>query len=308
MDMGSSSRKCMFSLIGEDYLVSQSIIKASFHPMSSTHVVLLIKGSLLLIDISSASGDTQYYSLGIKDHFVSYCFGPSIDWMKFSVFLVSDKKSESAEVFCLCPVIPREILVPKSSIRDLWAWVDEQVIFQEEQNSSGKLYLSHTKQYLQAAFGPREAVEGDDGKGRNPLSSFVRVGEYALNSGSMYVELDGLLTEPPSLQGPFSMSGNRRDSELNKQTVSLSSGNQKGLKRTACDICTPCIRGEGAPLMAVTYDNGDVDLLLIRGEVFQHSTSLHLTVCHSFMHVRAHTVQVQYFAELYNTYLSLQYV
>lgn len=274
MEMGSSSRKCLFSLIGEDYLVSTSIIKASFHPMSSNHVVLLIKGSLLLIDVSSFSGDTQYFSLGIKDRFVSYCFGPSIDWMKFSIFLVSDKKSESAEVFCLCPVIPREILVPKSSIRDLWAWVDEQVVFQEEQNSCGEHYLSRTKQYLQAAFGPRKSVEGDDDKGKNPLSSFVRVGEYALNSGSMYVELDGILSAPPSLQGPFCMAVNRAENEQNSLAVSRSSSHHK-LTRTACDISTPRIRGEGAPLIAVTYDNGDVDFMLIRGEVFHHFLVYH---------------------------------
>ena len=244
-------------------------------------MVLLITGSLLLIDVSSATGDTQYFSLGIKDHFVSYCFGPPIDWMKFSIFLVSDKKSESAEVFCLCPVIPRGILVPMSSIRDLWAWVDEQVVFQEEENSCGKHYLSRTKQYLQAAFGPRKSVEGDDEKGKNPLSSFVRVGEYALNSRSMYVELDGILTEAPSLQGPFHMAGSRPDHELNSQTVPHSSSHQK-LKRTACDISTPRIRGEGAPLIAVAYNNGDVDFFLIRGEVFHFFSSLHFLACSNF--------------------------
>jgi hypothetical protein len=46
-------------------------------------------------------------SLGIEANFVSYCFGSDIDWMKFSILLLSDKKSENVSVYCLCPVIPR---------------------------------------------------------------------------------------------------------------------------------------------------------------------------------------------------------
>jgi hypothetical protein len=249
----------MFYLIGQDYMSSSSrIIKASFHPMGSSHVVILMNGSLILIDISNPNGDTEFYPLGIKDHFVSYCFGPSIDWMKFSIFLLSDKKSDKAEVFCLCPVIPKDISVPKSSVRDLWAWIDEQVVFREEHNTSGEVYLERVRQYLTAAFGPRNILEKEDKIGKS-ASSFV------LSRGSLYTETEALLFAAPSLQGPFSIAECGTENKNNWEVIP--NKNDEKVKRKACDICTPRTRGEGAPLIAVSFDNGDVDFLVLGCEV-----------------------------------------
>lgn len=237
---------------------SSSIVKASFHPMGSSHVVILTNGSLLLIDISNPNGDTEYYPLGIKDHFVSYCFGPSIDWMKFSIFLLSDKKWDKAEVFCLCPVIPKDISVPKSSVRDLWAWIDEQVVLREERNSSGGFYLERVRQYVTAAFGPRSLLEKEDSIGKAASS-------YVLSRGSSYAESEALLFAAPSLQGPFTISECGGENKSNWEI--LSNKNDEKARRKACDICTPRTRGEGAPLIVVSFDNGDVDFLVMGCEV-----------------------------------------
>jgi hypothetical protein len=67
--------------------------------------------------------DTQFFPLGIEANFVSYTFGSDLDWMKFSILLLSDKKSENVSVYCLCPVIPKGLLVGKNCVRDLWAWI-----------------------------------------------------------------------------------------------------------------------------------------------------------------------------------------
>ena len=261
---------------GENDDSSGNIIKASFHPMSSSHVVMLIKRYFLLIDISNSNGDVQVFPLGVKDNFVSYCFGPSIDWMKFSIFLLSDRKCENAEVFCLCPVIPKDIPILKSSVRDLWAWVDEQYVFQDDQKSSGGNYFDRVGQYITAAFGPRNLLEKEnDGRKISP-SSFIRVGEYASNSGNLYIEMEGVFSATPDLQGPFFMTENC--SEKNLELVPNSPENipqnipqkqKQKVKRIATDIATPITRGEGAPVLAISFDNGDVDLLIIRSEVMK---------------------------------------
>lgn len=249
--------------------------------MSSGHVVMLVKRYLLLIDISNSNGDVQVFPLGVKDNFVSYCFGPSIDWMKFSIFLLSDRKCENAEVFCLCPLIPRDIPILKSSVRDLWAWVDEQYVFQDDQKSSGDNYLGRVGQYITAAFGPRNLVEKEnDGRKISP-SSFIRVGEYASNCGNLYIEMEGVLSATPDLQGPFYMTENTSENNadrnvelvLNSPENTPQKQNQK-VKRVATDIATPVTRGEGAPLLAISFDNGDVDLLVIRSEVTLQQTAI----------------------------------
>ena len=283
----SAKGQCIFSLIGQDYLSSSNdITKASFHPMSNVHVVILMKGSLLLIDITYPNNnETQYYPLGINNHFISYCFGPSIDWMKFTIFLLSNKKSDKAEVFCLCPVIPKGISVPKNSVRDLWAWIDEQIIFQnnnddddnedrgrnDNNNDENEGYLKSVRQYVTAAFGPRKELEKEENiAGRGEMKSnksYVTAGEYyTVNNNSLYIEMEELLYSAPNLQGPFYT---KKDNNMNNKSKNYNKiEEQQNQKNVPTDICVPKIREEsGAPVLVISYDNGDVDFFIIGNEV-----------------------------------------
>ena len=279
----SSRGQCIFSLIGQDYLSSSNdIIKASFHPMSNVHVVVLMKRSLLLMDISHPSNnDTQFYPLGINNHFISYCFGPSVDWMKFSIFLLSNKKSEEAEIFYLCPVIPKGVSVPKDCVRDLWAWIDEQIVFEDNDddevddniNNQNEEYLENARQYVTAAFGPRDELEKEEnnlgGGGNHRDKSYITAGEYyTVHRSSLYIEIEALLSSVPSLQGPlYTRNENKmnRDYKIDKRNEFEEEQYRKNIPS---DICIPKIRGEsGAPILVVSYDNGDIDFFIVGNEV-----------------------------------------
>ena len=313
----SARGECSFHLIGQDYLSGNSVIKASFHPMSNTHVVVLIKGSLLLIDISTPNGETQFIPLGVSHHFVSFCFGPSIDWMMFTIFLISNKKSEKAEIYCLCPVIPKDVLVPKNSVRDLWAWIDEQVMFRDDRGDrddgtgmNSELNVQNVKQYVTTAFGPRNLLEKDE-INSSSSNSYVRAGEY-MNSGGLRIEMEGLLSAVPSLQGPFLMADQERKQSVRKHekydkydNYDGNDGNEKDNKnavkasRSPTDICVPVVRGEGAPLLVVSYDNGDVDFFIVGSEVGGRFSATHylrktfFLLCISFM--KFHFISCIYF-------------
>ena len=270
--------QCIFSLIGQDYLSSSNdIIKASFHPMSNVHVVVLMRGSLLLMDISHPNNnDTQFYPLGINNHFTSYCFGPSVDWMKFTIFLLSNKKSEKAEIFYLCPIIPKGISVPKDCVRDLWAWIDERIIFEENNNdevdddlgNQNEEYLENARQYITAAFGPRNELEKEEnnfGGGYYRNKSYIIAGEYyTVHNSSLYIEIEALMSSIPSLQGPLYTKNTRKISNEydNREKTEYER------KNTPTDICVPNIRGaSGAPILVVSYNNGDIDFFVIGNEV-----------------------------------------
>ena len=148
--------QCKYIPIGQEYLTeSGALIHASFHNLSAMHVVLLVKGALLLIDIGSETMDTRFFPVGVDRKFTSFCFGPNLDWMKFGVFLLSDRKGRT-EVYALCPIIPNGAIVPRVAVADLWAWVDEQEEFTDV------AYIKMVRDYVTAAFGPRGEMEPRD--------------------------------------------------------------------------------------------------------------------------------------------------
>ena len=151
-----SDCQCKFIPIGQEYLTeSGALIHASFHNLSAMHVVLLVKGALLLIDIGSETMDTRFFPVGVDHKFTSFCFGPSLDWMKFAVFLLTERKGRT-EIFALCPVVPNGAIVPRVAVADLWAWVDEQEEFTDV------AYIKMVREYVTAAFGPRADMEPRD--------------------------------------------------------------------------------------------------------------------------------------------------
>lgn len=124
IDISSSDIEttCKFQLLAEDYLRTQQLVKASFHSLTPYCVVVLMKnGPLILIDIIRNVSHT--INLHGSKSFVSFTCGPhSCDWLRYTIFLVTDDD----EIYALCPVIPSGINLNDAACTDIWNWFEDQ--------------------------------------------------------------------------------------------------------------------------------------------------------------------------------------
>ena len=295
----NTSKVCNFFFIAEDYISTKRnnekiLNKASFHPMSPFTVVVLTKNSLLLIDVTNPM-ENRLIPLGSRHNFRSFCFGQNMDWLKFSIFLLEDK-ADRTQIYCLCPVISKGMIVSRESVNDLWNWIDENEPTWESSTASiggagqfsvdsrrlendryiGSVCRSNpsgmkqlVSNFLTASFGPQSDIVrgsssggGDGGYGEsnnwNQKHSSIRVGEYtsSLTDQGLFAEHEILLTMCPRLQGPFTLK------TPNPPNSSRSSTSQ-GLRKHPTDITVPTLRDTGAPVLAVAYSDGDVGFLVL---------------------------------------------
>ena len=100
---------------------STKLLKVLCHPWSSHHIVALQQhGPLTVIDIVNRT--VQAISLNSRYNFTSFCFGPDVDWMAVSVLLVTD----TADIFAVCPVLPRGCPVAVKNVNAMKDWLEEQ--------------------------------------------------------------------------------------------------------------------------------------------------------------------------------------
>ena len=248
----SSSSKCQLMMLYQANLPKDEIAKVMWHPLSDKHIVVLLKtNKLMMFDV--VEGTESEYLLDASKTYSSFCFGPSIDWMSLSVFLLDSR----ADITCLCPLLPTGAVVPTDTIRELHDWLSDSCI--ERMNSQ---YLQRVDAYLRAAFGALSLEDegGEDG-GHSELR---RAGIHRGRSLRPDQPLHECFYRQPLLQGPLVVEGRM------KKRSGTSRG-QKSASSSArpCDICMPSMVGEKDPiaLFVVTWSDGVVEQFVM-GDAF----------------------------------------
>lgn len=245
------------------------IVKVAYHPFSSYHIVTLHqRGSIILTDLRTMS--SQVVSLRRELSFVSFTFGPFIDWMTATLFLLE----KSGDIYALCPILPYKCTLPEQTIEEMYVWLEEQreVFDGSYIDSDGResvyrggnsshlvsQYISTAKSYLLSTLAQSDP-DGDDDKGTeneeedNILGVNTTSTGYASDSvlstlgsiGTAAVQTQSIDYRIPTLQGPIKP----RRSEVS---------------RMATDICVPASsQGQSVPALLISYSNGDIDAYLV---------------------------------------------
>ncbi len=248
-----------------------SVVKAAFHPLSSYHVVILLSNNTLMLTDALSDVSREFHlrsttSSGLggsgtvspsktssskNDNFISFCFGGDYDWMKMALLLLT----ADGQVYYLCPLLSSGALVPRSTIESLYAWVEEEVEGASETLSASAAVVAgrELRNYFRAVFESREVgdfeVTGESLGSQISASAVVSVEDEVL-WGSY----------SPVLQGPLKMVAAGREVPA---PVALTASKDSHCE--ACDLCTPSSGavgggGERAPIIAIAYSNGNVDL------------------------------------------------
>ena len=255
--------ECLFYVVGKSDTIgvpNRPVIHAAFYPYSNSHIVVLFQGCIEIFDLILCS--SQRIPLNVEHTFISFCFGPTIDWMALSILLVES----AGAVFLLSPVLPRAARLPLQLIENLQDWVDEQRVHPKSKSSAAfQSYLDAVKMYL-FSIGVEQCSDGivnvAGGYGALPtMISSTKTTSFSTQAGispkklilsddsSEVVSIDSLAC----LQGPCPVVGR---------------GGVKGqTRKTACDICVPGARNPSmqtaSPVAVVSYSDGSVDVLVL---------------------------------------------
>lgn len=245
--------KCkeLFKCADED-----SIVKIQWHPLSEKHIVILLRSSKLVV-IDVVESVMQEYLLDISVDYKSFCFGPPIDWLKLTIFLLHT----NGDVSYLCPILPQGSVLSSKSVTELRAWHREQLPMDfdhRDLNSSAEkmfeAYLDMASIYLRAAFGTENSSERFVHESAIHRAG-IQKSNVGLANGSKLFEA---FYRRPVLQGPIIVEG-----RVVKQTMFKSDG-----AASACDICVPGSSGNDAcPMLLVVWSNGDIEQLVIGANV-----------------------------------------
>jgi hypothetical protein len=273
-----------FKLLCEVSSGGNKVVKTIFHPWCDHSVVVLREKEVLsLYDMRFDSFNKQDIKLPPNLTFVSFTFGPSIEWLRYTIFLVTTRN----EIYFLCPILPAGTTVPSNTVKELWSWYDVQKsrilksskrkvkMDNYDGNSDSNTYLDITRQYLEETIGLRPSSHSDV----SDESLAVLAGELSKLSvvqiesskGFEFVSLGHVL-----LQGP----------------LPLHKGQPRGIGGNisfdaVSDISTPHLHSSSLspPVITLAYKSGQVDLLLLDPQV-KHSvfTEFSLTfLCFSFL-------------------------
>lgn len=238
------------------------------------------KDVIRLVDLRSLQ--SEVIPLSSNKRFVSFAFGPALDWMKFTLVLLSS----GGDVYYLCPVIPKGTVVSLTVVEELWAWADQ---FQPGHLDRSP-YHTTVCSYLFGLFGSRPVIV-DEEAGRN---TFLRAGEASLSShaeeGLLGAEAEvqsALANFTPGLRGPVEVRRDAAVSELYEGSGELALSRRMfgegkssadddadtspgASRRTATDIATVgSIAGvtfdavPSAPVIAIAYGTGEVEIFLL---------------------------------------------
>ena len=225
--------------------------------------------------ISSSGGGRA--GAGSRDPFVRFCFGGNYDWMKLTLFLVTAR----GMVYYLCPLLPVGAILPTTVVESLHAWVDGE--YAPLRSKMKTMILN----YLRVVFGTSKVA------GNGTKEMFVEAGDAAAvdwaqasSSKEGAVATAAVSVVPmPCLQGPMRIYRSKKAAAASTSSSSSSSSSSKNKSRNAedvelkksdavvlhrrearaCDICCPQSAHRGsreAPVLAVSYEDGTVDLLL----------------------------------------------
>jgi hypothetical protein len=239
------------------------VVKASFHPYNQFSVVILLQTDYLIVS-DLRSYEDKRYRLPAHNQFLSFCCGPDIDWLRFSVFLSTSK----GEVYVICPIIPLGTIISLTVLEELWAWADNQREFwigsKSDRNDRPRSdYVNLLEAYLCDLFGDIDArlkdVEDKD-------NEFVIAGEgIAMKRQSGFC----IANYNTVVQGPLLVrQGKARDADgVHAQDTSA-----------IVDLCVPFVSPrvfsggkaaqgpEAAPVIVAVRATGFVEVLLIDSE------------------------------------------
>lgn len=220
---------------------SYTIAKACFHPICSHCLVILFqKGTIRLIDLRNM--ETQIISLSVDRQFSSFCFGPNMDWLKFSLFILTS----NGEIFVLCPIIPSGTIVSVTVLEDLWSYLDELVEDKDSRGNSERdnllnKYVDITCSYLLDTFGSRPtSSSGSTG------DLFVRAGDtnnIKTEISSLFSIVDNFQSacpsaSPSSVYAPMLRGPLRMDRSFNCYNSSTANSNSSMSKSSSNTVTT----------------------------------------------------------------------
>lgn len=252
-----------------DHNNTAPIVKVKFHLLCQQHLVILHESNLLqLVDLCTMHMDIISLARYGSKKFTSFTFGPNIEWLKFSLLLLST----SGEVFTLCPIIPNGCVVSKAIVSDLWDGIDELNDI-ETKNPSINSYCNIVRSYLFETFGERPMMMVDqDSLDQRDL--FIRAGEYeAFNSNDRVGNNSSKVMAKYTvyLNGPLVIEKKYLSNEPMFEDETKSIDFYKSNKGLANDICTignnvygDIMQQIGAPIIAVSYSSGLVEVLVLQ--------------------------------------------
>jgi hypothetical protein len=262
--------------------VGDLILKVQWHPLSDTHLVLLLQShKVLLVDV--LSHQTTEIPLDETREYISFTFGPCVDWLRLCLFLLDSK----GEVSYLCPILPHGAVLSSHSIYELKRWLSDERAKSNDQGGGGEgrgpsssdTHFDQIDLYLRAAFGtyfdqlpsaPSEYGEEEDGDESGP-TAFHRAGvpksRSHLTPGTLYHKS---FHQTPQVQGTLPI-----ENRILKPSLSR---HRSAEETIPCDLCVPIARGyNSVPLLLIVWSDGNIEELLISGQVGQNPLTLHLT-------------------------------
>jgi hypothetical protein len=244
-------------------LIGDLILKVQWHPLSDTHLVLLLQShKILLVDVLTA----QITEIPLDDttDYISFTFGPCVDWMRLCLFLVDS----TGAISYLCPVLPYGSILSSHSIYEFKQWIADERLKCEEFSSQKESLLDGIDLYLRASFGTyfdeyQSTSELTEEDLEPPQHSFHRAGVPKngshLTPGTLFHKS---FHQIPRLQGPLTV-------ENRIVSCAASSSSRHRVNETIpCDICVPIARGyNSVPVLLVAWSDGNIEELLISGQV-----------------------------------------
>ena len=213
---------------------SQTISKSGFHPFSSRHILVLSSNEVLIFDGMNPQGKEPEKILmplvkpGME--FTSYCFGPNIDWLGATIFLLC----KNGDIYVMNPLLPKGAIVPSAVLSEMEASIASMSAKSRED----------AVDFLRDLFGPPT---------RRDLRSYV-VAEEMNSDPYISDEIPIRVTE---LQGPLSRLN--RNKPVGVEAVEICFPSNKA-------DASPNGGLIGSPILFVAFSNGDVDILLLKSE------------------------------------------
>jgi hypothetical protein len=251
-------------------LIGDFILKVQWHPLSDTHLVLLLQShKILLVDV--LTGQITEIPLDETTDYISFTFGPCVDWMRLCLFLVD----ATGAISYLCPVLPYGSILSSHSIYEFKQWIADERMRCEDLSSPKQPLLDNIDLYLRASFGTyfdqyQSTAELSDEDSEPPQHSFHRAGVPKngshLTPGTLFHKS---FYQIPRLQGPLSV-----ENRIVSCAASSASARHRSNETIPCDICVPVARGyNSVPVLLVAWSDGNIEELLISGQVPSPSLS-----------------------------------
>ncbi len=258
---GSIPSRPIMRIVSQEMGTSNKFIKVAFHPLCDHSLVILReRETMSFIDMRDSSL-LQDILLPSKLNFVSFTFGPNVEWLRYTIFLATSEN----EIFFLCPIIPPNTPISNRNKREIWTWYDQHKNLIEKNSSNNsserklkdKTYFEITKLFLEQTVGfdePNETLLSDS----NLLVLTKELQKVSIHSRVNDMDWQNIAISNVALQGPLPIFKGQSACADSSTTIDR-----------LCDLSTPISKalGPAPPVIVVAYGSGQVDLLLLDAQV-----------------------------------------